>query len=299
MVNVTLKQCRYFQAVANHGGVAQASRALNLSAPAIAQAIDKLESACGFPLFIRRHARGFELTARGRAFLVEALKVLRQADALSQAVDSIKENKRGSIRLGCFLSIAPFYLAGIVRDFRQERPAIDIEVRELLHDQLIAELLDHALDLAIVYDLGLDAGTVHCHRLCEARPYILLPAGHRLARKKRLSLSQLAGEPYVLFDAPVSREYFYALLKGCGLQPEIAFRSTSLESVRSAVGNGLGFSILAMRPRSEHSYDGKAVIALDIADHIDSLALVIAHSSTMELEPMHEDFIEFFQTAVA
>jgi len=41
---------------------------------------------------------------------------------------------------------------------------------QLLHDQLIAELLDHALDLAIVYDLGLDAGTLHCHRLCEARP---------------------------------------------------------------------------------------------------------------------------------
>ena len=67
MVRLTLKQCAYFIAVAEQGGIAQASRALNISQPAVAQAIDKLEDQFNFKLFKRHHARGTELTIQGRA----------------------------------------------------------------------------------------------------------------------------------------------------------------------------------------------------------------------------------------
>ncbi len=70
MFNITIKQCAYFNAVAEQGGIAQASRVLNISQPAVAQAIDKLEHIYGFRLFERHHARGTELTPQGRSFLV-------------------------------------------------------------------------------------------------------------------------------------------------------------------------------------------------------------------------------------
>ena len=62
MVRFTLRQCSYFRAVAENGGIAQAARALNISQPAVAQAIEKLEDVTGLRLFDRRHARGATLT---------------------------------------------------------------------------------------------------------------------------------------------------------------------------------------------------------------------------------------------
>ena len=70
MVKFTIKQCAYFVAVAEQGGIAQASRVLNISQPAVAQAIDKLEALFDFRLFDRHHARGTEMTPQGRAFCI-------------------------------------------------------------------------------------------------------------------------------------------------------------------------------------------------------------------------------------
>lgn len=72
MVKLTLKQCAYFVAVAEQGGIAQASRVLNISQPAVAQALDELEHQFEFRLFDRHHARGTELTPQGRAFFDSA-----------------------------------------------------------------------------------------------------------------------------------------------------------------------------------------------------------------------------------
>ncbi len=71
MVRFTLKQCAYFLAVADQGGIAQAARALNISQPAVAQALDKLEALCDLRLFVRHHARGTELTPRAAPFTVQ------------------------------------------------------------------------------------------------------------------------------------------------------------------------------------------------------------------------------------
>jgi len=293
MVNITLRQCFYFEAVAEQGGVAQAARALNLSQPAVAQAMDKLEALCDFPLFIRHHAKGFELTSKGRAFRLQAQAMIRQAQQLEQAIEAIHANRKGSIRLGCFQSIAPFYVASIVKQYRQSHPEINIEVSELLHDQLISKLLENELDLAILYNLELQNHALSWQRLAEARPYLILPPTHRLAKTKTVPLKDLEQDGYVLFDAPGSQEYFYRLFSHIGIKPTVSFRSTSLESVRSAVANGLGFSILSMRPDSSTSYDGNPISSVEIADNIESTPIVIAQNATVDLAPLHHDFIRY------
>ena len=79
MVRYTLKQCYYFKAVADHDGISQVARALNLSQPTIAQALNKLENMYGFKLFIRHPSQGVELTPQGRElYLVVALEMLQQ-----------------------------------------------------------------------------------------------------------------------------------------------------------------------------------------------------------------------------
>jgi DNA-binding transcriptional LysR family regulator len=293
MVRFTIRQCVYFLAVARHGGVAQAARALSISQPAVAQAIDKLEESTGLRLFVRHHARGMELTLQGRAFLDQAQTLAGCAEHMDDAIADIAANRRGTIRLGCFQSIAPFYLARLVREYGALAPEVAIDAVEGLYGDLTSGLLSGDLDLAILYNLGLDPHEVSWHDLSQARPYVILPARHPLARRRRVSLRDLGDEAYVLFDAPGSREYFHAMLAKHGVSPKISFRSTSLESVRSAVGHGLGFSILSMRPHGEVSYEGHPVVPVEIADSIAPTPIVIAHKTGREPNTLLADFISF------
>lgn len=296
MVRFTLKQCRYFLAVAEHGGIAQAARALSISQPAVTQAIDKLEALTGLQLFERHHARGMELTRQGKAFREEAHALTDRAGRMNDAIADIAGNRRGTIRLGCFQSIAPFCLARIVREHGAQHPDIAIDVVEALQRDLELALVAGDLDLAIMYDLGLDPPLISTREIMKARPYVIVSEKHRLGRRRRVSLRELAGDGYVLFDAPSSKDYFAGVFAAQGLSPQIAFRSTSFESVRSAVAHNLGFSILAMRPASPVTYDGERVVPVEIAEDIKPLSVVIAQRNAGAEDRLTRDFTRFCAT---
>jgi len=291
MVKFTLKQCMYFEAVARCGGVAQAAREINISQPAIAQAVDKLEALCGFILFVRHHAKGFELTPKGRAVQSEVQELLRQSAVAADAIEAIRCDLQGTIKLGCFQSISPFYVPGIIQKFKLIHPMIEVQASELLQEEIITQVLSKELDLAILYDLGLEQYSVTQWPLITVKPYIILPETHKLSNRSSVSLKELEEESYVLFDAPGSREYFGRLFSKVGIEPEISFRSTSLEAVRSAVGSGMGFSILSMKPPSLTSYDGNNLVNLNIRDDIVATPIVMISNASSKLEPIQQNFI--------
>ena len=105
-------------------------------------------------------------------------------------------------------------------------------------------------------------------------PYVLLPDGHPLGAHERIALKDLLAERLVLLDAPPSREYFLSLFDGVG-EPKVGYRAQSFEMVRGMVAHGLGYSLLATRPASAMSYDGKSLITRAIADPIASSRLVL------------------------
>ena len=115
MVRYTLKQLYYFKAVAEHGGIAQASRALSLSQPAIAQALNKLEQQYGLTLLLRRHSRGVELTSHGRQLYQMAQELLQRAEQQESVIKLMSQGKLDTIRLGCFHTLAPFYMIPLIQ----------------------------------------------------------------------------------------------------------------------------------------------------------------------------------------
>ncbi|WP_419904766.1 LysR family transcriptional regulator [Kiloniella sp.] len=293
MVRFTLKQCSYFMAVAEQGGIAQAARVMNISQPAIAQAIDKLEDITGLQLFDRQHARGMDLTVQGRAFYSEAEKLIATTQAVERNVSDILANLAGTIRLGCFQSIAPFHVARLSSRYHSLFPNVEVEVSELLQSELVTELLTGNIDLAILYDLGLDPSLLGWRVLSKPKPYVILPRDHKKSSQTKISLKELADEPYVLFDAPGSREYFYSIFARYQITPQISFRSTSLESVRSAVGHGLGFSLLTMRPNEPSTYDGHQIVSLEIKEDIEPTQIVLAHKVDASMPPLLKKFTDY------
>lgn len=101
--------------------------------------------------------------------------------------------------------------------------------------------------------------------LAALAPHALFGSDHPLARERSVKLSQLAPLPMVLLDLPMSREYFLALFMRERLQPTIVFSSAQQEVVRTAVANGLGFTLANVRPRSDMALDGRRVHRVPLA----------------------------------
>ena len=87
-----------------------------------------------------------------------------------------------------------------------------------------------------------------------------------MADRAEIALGDLLARPMVLLDAPPSRDYFLSLFQGVG-EPRIAYRAQTFEMVRGLVAHGLGYGLLATKPASSMSYDGKALTIRPIAGH--------------------------------
>lgn len=293
MVKLTLKQCAYFVAVAEQGGIAQASRVLNISQPAVAQALDKLEHLFDFRLFERHHARGTELTPQGRAFLDSALDLLQLAQRTEHDAQAIAADLAGIVRLGCFHSIAPFYLPQIISAYKDLSPDIEIASSELRQDEIIAGIESREIDLALTYDMSLEHCALERQVMTRLKPFLLLSERHPRASQSAIKLSDMAQESFVMFEGPSSRDYFEAVLSAQGIDPPIAYNAKSMESARSAVSNGLGFSLSVMKLDHGDIYDGDRVVSVPIADDIDPLAIVLVRKQAAPASAQIERFSSF------
>jgi DNA-binding transcriptional LysR family regulator len=139
-----------------------------------------------------------------------------------------------------------------------------VRLHEGEQDDLLGGLVAGRLDFALLYRWNIPPDVV-LTPLATFQPYVLLPEGHRLARRRRLALAELAAEPFVLLDVSPSRSFFMAVFREAGVEPRIAFTSPSIEMVRGLVGRGRGYSILVTRPSFDHTYDGGRVVARPLA----------------------------------
>jgi DNA-binding transcriptional LysR family regulator len=299
MVKLTLKQCAYFIAVAEQGGIAQASRVLNISQPAVAQAISKLEDLYGLRLFERHHALGTELTPHGRSFMSAARNLLQQAERAEHEAKAISANLAGTIRLGCFHTISPFYLPQLIRKFTAAYPNINIVATELRQDEILSAMERREIDLALTYDMSINPASVAQKTVVKLKPFMLLSESHRYASRASISLKDMADEPYVMFDGPSSREYFESILKTHGISPPISFNATSMESVRSAVANGLGFSLSVMKLENADSYAGDPIVSVPIFEHVNDLAVVLIRTRSLLDSVLLNNFSDFCEAHFA
>ncbi|WP_077001241.1 LysR substrate-binding domain-containing protein [Variovorax sp. KK3] len=274
MIHLNLRQLEYFVAAARHGGAARAAESMNVSQPSISKAIADLESLWGEPLFVRLHARGLALTAAGAARHREAHALLTQA----QALESPRSPElAGLLRVGCLSTLAPRWLPSILAQLRASHPAVEVQLHEGDTETLTRMLERGALDVALLYDLGLARPGVTIEPVAGLVPYALLPWGHRLAAHGSLALATLAREPLVLINLPHSREYFLSLFRQAGVAPVVAYETTSLEMVRSLVANGLGVSLLTTRPVHDRSQDGKRIACRRLRGPLAAQAVALAY----------------------
>lgn len=149
MNNVTLKQLRYFDALARHGHFGRAAEACAVTQPALSLQIKDLEQTLGAMLF-DRGPRQVRLTNFGEEFSLRVRDILRAVDELDDLARASRDRLVGRLRIGVIPTIAPYLLPRIIGDLSRQHAGLDIHVRETQTAKLIHELAQGRLDTAIV-----------------------------------------------------------------------------------------------------------------------------------------------------
>jgi LysR family hydrogen peroxide-inducible transcriptional activator len=149
MINVTLRQLRYFDALARHGHFGRAAQACAISQPALSMQIKELEQALGSVL-LERGARQVALTTLGAELARRVRDILRSVDELGDFARASQHRLAGRLRVGMIPTIAPYLLPKVIEDLARIHPELDIHVRETLTPKLIEEVAEGRLDTAIV-----------------------------------------------------------------------------------------------------------------------------------------------------
>jgi LysR family hydrogen peroxide-inducible transcriptional activator len=149
MINVTLRQLRYFDALARHSHFGRAAESCAISQPALSMQIKEMEEALGGVL-LERNARQVALTTFGEEIAQRVRDILRSVDELGDFARASRDLLAGRLRVGMIPTIAPYLLPKIIGNLKRLHPELDIHVREALTAKLIEELAEGRLDTAIV-----------------------------------------------------------------------------------------------------------------------------------------------------
>lgn len=266
-VGFTLVQLRYFLVAAERGSMTEASAELRIAQSAVSAAIHNLERDLQVQLFIRRRGRRLTLTPAGERLRQQARELLARAREVEREARGDGGTISGPVAVGCFVTLAPYYLPPLFSECTRLYPGIEIDVVEAETDQLVHALTTGRVDFALTYSLGLAAeADLRSETIARAPAYVIISADHPLAGQGSVELADLAAEPLVLLDLPHSRDYFRSLVAATGTAPDVRYRTQSYEAVRSLVARGLGYSVLNQRPATRQTYGGGEVAELQLRD---------------------------------
>jgi DNA-binding transcriptional LysR family regulator len=275
--NVTLRQLEYFAAAAHHGSLVVAAARLHVTPGTMSSALSALERLLGVQLLVRRRAKGVGLTAAGRDVLVHARQVLSATESLESAAGAIRGELSGSLYLGCFETLSPWLVPPILEHFADRHPRVQIELQESSSEELQRLLQNGDLDAAFMYSIHATA-TLESTAVSQTPLRLVLPAEHRLAEQGSVRFEQMQDEPAILLALKPAPDLVISMIEDLGYSPNVRWRSSNLETIRSVVGRGLAYSVIFGRPLGDRTYQGDRLVYRDIADDLPANAVQLVYA---------------------
>ena len=257
------RHLRYFLALAEELHFGRAARRLSISQPPLSLNIRQLEESIGARLFTR-NSKEVRLTAAGRAFVPAARALLEQAAEAGRHAREVEKGFEGRLRIGLVSSMLYRGLPKLLREFQHAHPQLRVVVRELSSQDQVLELAHGQLDAGFVHSMRVPPEL--SRELYSSEPFVCcLPAGHALAKSRRLALAKLQEEPFVMFSRAVSPDYYERVLAICsdaGFYPEVRHEARHWLSVVSLVAQGLGVALVPAALKAS-GIPGAAFVGID------------------------------------
>jgi len=294
----TLRQLQIFVAAAEAGSVSGAARALSISQSSGTEAVRALEDDLGVTLFDRQ-ARGLLITHKGSAFLRHARQILADVATARTAFRDEAETATGRLSLGVTSLVAGYVLSDILSRFRRAFPQVDLNVIEDNGDYLQHLLIGGELDVAVLLTSSVkDRMALHVETLLVSPYRLWLPLGHPLAQQEAIALEELAGQPMIQLMVDEIEESTRRLTAALPVKPEVAFRTRSVEAVRSLVATGAGLAILPSLVYRPWSLEGDRIEIRDVSGDLPTVQVGLAWRRGAPLSPPALNFIRSAQSNV-
>jgi DNA-binding transcriptional LysR family regulator len=263
--SMELRQIRSFLSIAETLHFGRTAELVHLSQPALSLQIRALEEEIGVRLF-ERNRRKTTLTAAGFAFREAAAAAVLQLDQAIRRATLAADGKLGLLSIGFISTAGSELVPNVIRLFRELNPDVQFSLRNILTADQIRMLEAGSLDIGFLrLPIGghsqLEVVTVH------REPFVLVvPSHHKLAKRKRVRLSEVASEDFVMYEralAPGFHDLVFGMLRNAGIVPHVSQTAGEMPTLISLVHAGMGLSIL---PASAVRHSVASVVACEIAD---------------------------------
>ncbi|WP_315918141.1 LysR substrate-binding domain-containing protein [Mesorhizobium sp. SP-1A] len=292
----TIRQLQFFVAAAEQGSVSRAAQTLSISQSSVTEAIKDLESDLGVELF-DRHPRGLNVTHKGHQFLRHATKILADVSDARRTFHIGQEMVRGRLQLGVTSLVAGYVLSDLLARYRRAYPGVEISAIEDNGDYLEHLLIGGKLDVAVMVTSNLRDRTALQSEILEVSAYRLwMPLGHALSGADIISIGDIATEPLIMLTVDEIEENTGRLLSAIGAKPHIAFRTRSVEAVRSLVATGAGVALLPDLVYRPWSLEGDRIESRDVSGSLPVVQVGMVWRRGSGLPQAARDFIGIAQS---
>jgi DNA-binding transcriptional LysR family regulator len=238
-----IRHLQYFMEVARYKSFTKAAEALYITQPTISKTIKNMEEELHIVLFDRSNKK-IELTDAGKIMMEQGRHILKSFQNLSSELHDLQNLKKGHLRIGLPPMVGSSFFPEVIGQFHEQYPEVTIQIFEDGAKKVELDVESGLLDIGVTV-LPTDDKLFHSFSFVQEKLMLLVHPTHSLAGKENVSLSELEGEPFVLF-----REDFAMhdrIIMECvrlGFQPHVVYESSQWDLISGMVAANLGIALL-------------------------------------------------------
>jgi LysR family transcriptional regulator, low CO2-responsive transcriptional regulator len=290
MKNATLRQLKVFEAVARNLSFSRAAEELHLTQPAVSTQVAKLEDHAGLPLF-EQLGKKIHLTPAGVEMLHSSRAIIQQFKEVEEAMAQFKGVSGGKLNVAV-ISAGDYFFPKLLVEFASRHSGVTLNLGVCNREELLDQLAGNRTDLAVMVRPPQDMDTVN--EPFAPHPYVIVAApGHPLVGRKRIAVSRLAREPFVVREK--GSDTWNSMQQGFGAhlpQLNIAMEIKSTETIKQAVMAGMGVSFLSAHTVSRELCSGSLAV-LNVQGFPLMLNWYVVHRRAKRLPPVAQAFKNF------
>lgn len=268
-MSFSIRQLKYFTAVAELGRISQAAVQLNISQSAVTTAVRELEDTLNQQL-IARHTHGVELTDAGRRFLSHAYNVLAAVDDALRMPDN-EATVEGTLTLAASYTVLGYFLPHHLQRFAQRHPKIEVKVHEVVREGIEEGLVTERYDMGVLLTSNAVLQELTLETFFGSQRRLWVPAKHPMLERADVTLADIAAEPYIMLTVDEAAATTLKYWSNTPYLPSIRLRTSSVEAVRSMVANGQGVTILSDMVYRPWSLEGKRIETINLKGNVPAM----------------------------
>jgi LysR family transcriptional activator of glutamate synthase operon len=285
-----LRQLRYLVALAEERNFTRAASSEHIAQPALSQQIRRLEDELGLAL-VERTTRRVSLTGAGELLVVRARRILTELEAAETELQALRGVYTGHVTIGAMHTMGPVDLSLALALFNERHPNVEFTVREQSSEEMAEMLRVDELDLAFLsVTERVESHGLGLYQLVSEELVAVLSRQHRLGRRRRVRMAELADERFISFrQGSRLRELLVGGGRSAGFEPRVTLESNEPQRIRRLVARGLGVAIL---PRSDALRPGPDVHVARLVEPSLSRDITLAWREGRRHAPAAAEFLD-------